>query len=337
MILDRRTGRVAESVFSHLREFLREGDLLVVNNSRVFPARLIGRKETGGRVDLLLLRPCHAGGGGVAGGLQECAGNGQDWECLARASGRLKAGQGLWFAGDLRGEVLGRSNPGVVRVRFSKGGEDLFRFLEAFGRTPLPPYIRRGEAQGACVETGGDRERYQTVFARVSGSAAAPTAGLHFSDLLCRRLREGGIRFAEITLHVGEATFLPIRSADIREHALRPEPVFLSQEAVREIEDAKAAGRRVVAVGTTVVRCLESVATGRGWLVPGAGWADLYLVPGFRFQVVDALITNFHLPCSSLLVLVCAFAGRESVLGAYREAVRRGYRFFSYGDCMLIQ
>ena len=336
MVLNRRTGQISDSVFSNLRYFLRDGDLLVVNNSKVFPARLIGHKQTGGRVELLLLRPCCREGRDSG---CETSGSigGHDWECLLHTSGRVRPGQVIVFAGRLRVEVIEATAPGIWRIRVSKDVDDLFPFLDEFGQTPLPPYIKRSNTGVRSPDAQADHERYQTIFARLVGSAAAPTAGLHFSHSLCSRLREEGVRFVEVTLHVGEATFLPIRAHDVRKHFLRPESFILSHEAVQEIDEAKRSGRRVVAVGTTVVRCLESVAAEQGRLVPGAGLAGLYLVPGCRFQVVDALITNFHIPRSSLLVLVCAFAGREAVLKAYRVAVRKGYRFFSYGDCMLIQ
>jgi len=337
MVLERVSGRRVDSKFHTIRDFLRDGDLIVVNNSKVFPARIVGRKASGGRVELLLLRPCLPEGGD----LDVCQGEdyppGPDWECLIRTSARIRPGQKFFFPEDVQGEVVERPDPRVWKVRFNKGGPDFFPFLERFGLTPLPPYIKRGEAAEPDSDLLRDRQRYQTVFAKRLGSAAAPTAGFHFSEALCRCLREAGIGFAEVTLHVGESTFLPIRACDIRDHQVRAERVFVSQAAAAEIQAAKQDGRRVVAVGTTVVRCLESVVAGKGKLVAGAGWADLYITPGFRFQVVDALLTNFHLPRSSLLVLVCAFAGRESVMEAYREAVQRGYRFFSYGDCMLIQ
>jgi len=337
LTLDRETGRAADSVFCRIRDHLRDGDLLVVNDSKVFPARLAGRKATGGRADVLLLKPC-------VGDWEWCSTPGEqehpgacDWECLIRSSGRVKPGQRLYFSEDLEAEVLDRRESGVWTARFNRTGAAFLQVLERVGITPLPPYIRRDEPGRRMAPRQCDRERYQTVFARRIGSAAAPTAGFHFSEPLCRRLQETGIRFAAVTLHVGEATFLPIRAGDIREHTLRPERIFVSRDAADAIRSAKTAGRRVVAVGTTVVRCLESLAAGSGGVASGAGWADLFICPGFRFRVVDALITNFHLPRSSLLVLVSAFAGREKVLRAYHEAIATGYRFFSYGDCMLIQ
>jgi S-adenosylmethionine:tRNA ribosyltransferase-isomerase len=228
-------------------------------------------------------------------------------------------------------------------VRFNLGGKALLEHLEDHGAIPLPPYIRRGRA-GSGPEgfseaegTPEDRDRYQTVFARRIGSVAAPTAGLHFSEPLCKSLEASGVEIGKITLHVGQATFLPIRTQDIREHSLRPERFCIDEEDAERIRKAKQEGRRLVAVGTTVVRCLESVFEQQGRVEAGEGWAGLYVLPGHRFRAVDALITNFHLPGTSLLVLVCAFAKTEHVLGAYAEAIRREYRFFSYGDCMLIQ
>jgi S-adenosylmethionine:tRNA ribosyltransferase-isomerase len=246
----------------------------------------------------------------------------------------------LGFPQGVEGEVRRSDGEGggwVLRFRGLQG--DLPTYLEANGRTPLPPYIRRPPPDGGSSLESVDRDRYQTVFARWSGSVAAPTAGLHFTLGLRRELEEAGVEFAEVTLHVGPGTFLPIRCQDIRDHRIRPEWYRVSEEAARRIRRAKREGKRVVAVGTTAVRCLESLAWGatRGDLEAAEGWTDLYILPGHRFRIVDAMVTNLHLPGSSLLVLVSAFAGRGLILDAYREAVRQGYRFYSYGDCMLIE
>ena len=336
LVLCHRSGALKESFFCHLREYLQEGDLIVINNSKVFPARLVGRKHTGGKVDLLLLRPCPAGSPVVStlfGGSEP----GNEWTCLIRSSRRPKPGQALLFPKDMRGEVVGPDDGGTWRIRFNKQGQEFFSYLEHHGLTPLPPYIKRDVSAWPPEDAPADRQRYQTVFARKVGSVAAPTAGLHFSEALNARLRETGIRFAEITLHVGQATFLPIRSSDIRCHALGPEHFSVSAKTAEEIQKAKQEGRRVVAVGTTVVRCLESLVSERGRIEPWDGWASLFILPGYRFHVVDAMITNFHLPRSSLLVLVSAFAGGGRIRTAYQRALQKGYRFFSYGDCMFIQ
>ncbi len=335
MVLCRETGAVQHTLFRKIRDHLQEGDLLVVNDSKVFPARLVGRKPSGGKVDLLLLQPCEAENRALC-WFDGRNGEGDEWECLVRSARRPRTGQVWAFPGGLEAEVLGPGEGGSWRVRFNIGAAALLAFLERHGRVPLPPYIRRGRGEGS-EEAPEDRERYQTLFAREVGSVAAPTAGLHFSEDLVRSLKRSGISFAEITLHVGQATFLPIRAEDIRDHRLRPERFRVSEENAERIRMAKAEGRRVVAVGTTVVRCLESLVAERGCVEAGEGWAGLYILPGHRFEAVDAMITNFHLPRTSLLVLVCAFAGRERVLDAYGEAIRRRYRFFSYGDCMLIQ
>jgi S-adenosylmethionine:tRNA ribosyltransferase-isomerase len=233
--------------------------------------------------------------------------------------------------------VTGQSEEGIWKVRFNLEQQALLAHLETHGLIPLPPYIKRSRASRADEDDSEDRARYQTVFADEVGSVAAPTAGLHFTESLCRSLEERGVSFGKVTLHVGQATFLPIRVRDIRRHRMWPERYRVSEETADKIRKAKEEGRRVVAVGTTVVRCLESLMSEKGRIEAGEGWARLYVVPGHRFEAADALITNFHLPETSLLVLVCAFAQRELVFRAYEEAIRRGYRFFSYGDCMLLQ
>ncbi len=336
MLLSRQSGEVRHHSFRNIGECLREGDLLVVNNSKVFPARILGKKETGGRVELLLLQP----GNRIdtpPEGIDRGNRSRIEWDCLIRASRRPRKGQVVQFPLGVEGEVAGETEDGIWRVRFRTGGMDFFSFLDREGMTPLPPYIKRNGTPGSPRDPGNDRRRYQTVFARSVGSVAAPTAGFHFSESLCRRLRERGIRFAEVTLHVGQATFLPVRTTDIRDHTVWPERFHVQEAAAEEIRKTRREGRRVVAVGTTVVRCLESLFAEKGRIETASGWASLTLVPGFRFRVVDVLLTNFHLPGSSLLMLVSAFAGAEQVRSAYKEAIRKEYRFFSYGDCMLIQ
>ncbi|MDI3316051.1 MAG: tRNA preQ1(34) S-adenosylmethionine ribosyltransferase-isomerase QueA [Bacillota bacterium] len=317
MVLDRRRGRWEHARFRDLAEILQPGDCLVLNDTRVRPARLIGRRDSGGRVELLLLRPL-----------------GEDrWEVLGRPARKLRAGSLLLFgaaeAGQgerLEAEVLENRGEGVLRVRFRYRGE-WERLLERLGQVPLPPYIRRP------LE---DPERYQTVYAREPGSAAAPTAGLHFTPELLERLRERGVEQVKITLHVGIDTFRPVLEEEVERHRMHAEFFTVSEEAAEAINRARAAGGRRVAVGTTVVRTLESVADPQGRVRPARGWTDLFIYPGYRYRAVDALLTNFHLPRSTLLMLVSAFAGRDLILAAYREAVGRRYRFFSFGDAMLI-
>lgn len=311
LLLPRGGGPLAHRRFSELPEILAPGDLLVLNDTKVIPARLVGRKESGGRCELLLLEP---------------TGPERDrWRSLGRDARRLRRGSRLAF-GTLSARVEEAEGEGFLVVRFDRGGDDLLAALEREGRVPLPPYIRREPA-------AADRERYQTVVARVPGSAAAPTAGLHFTAELLARLADRGVERTAVTLHVGPDTFLPVRGRDLRRHRMHGERYHVPEEAVRAFAACRAGGGRVVAVGTTAVRALESAFDGTG-LLPGWSLTDLFVRPGYHFRAVDGLVTNFHLPRSTLLVLVCAFAGRERVLDAYREAVLAGYRFYSYGDAM---
>jgi S-adenosylmethionine:tRNA ribosyltransferase-isomerase len=330
LVISRELGTCEHSRFYRIREYLREGDLLVVNNSKVVPARLIGRKSTGGRVDVLVLSPASPQDEGNSSGdglFQE-----REWFCLMRCSGTPRPGTELHFGDDIQATILQKEGDGIWKIRFRTQGDLLNGFCRV-GYPPLPPYIRRPDPQRSSLL---DRERYQTVFAKIPGSVAAPTAGLHFSREFCQRLEKGGILFAEITLHVGLATFRPIRTSDVRQHSLSPERYSISEETSAKIKEAKQEGRRIIAVGTTVVRCLESAAHDYGEITPHEGVATSYILPGYSFQIINAIITNFHLPRTSLLVLVSAFAGRATVLHAYQEAMREGYRFFSYGDAMLI-
>jgi S-adenosylmethionine:tRNA ribosyltransferase-isomerase len=296
-----------------LPALLRPGDLLVVNDTRVIPARLFARRVGGGgRVELLLVERLD----------ERC------WECLVRPGRKARPGTRLELAPELDAEIAGESGDGRRLVRFSAPVEPR---LEELGHVPLPPYIDRPDEPE-------DRERYQTVWAREPGAIAAPTAGLHFSEELLAALAARGVERRAVTLHVGIGTFKPVTAELVHEHRMDAERWLVPEEAARAIAAARAGGRRVVAVGTTVVRTLESAAReGGGEVRPGAGSTDLFIVPGFRFRVVDALLTNFHLPRSTLLMLVSAFAGRERVLAAYREAIAEGYRFFSYGDAMLVE
>ncbi len=327
LVLDRRSGAVAHHRTAQLAELLRPGDVLVLNDTRVVQARLLGRKRlTGGRTELLLVQP--AGETAVETALGEAA-EGQCWLCLGQSSKGLKAGASLDFPGGLTATVEAAAGEGRWRVVFSGPGT-LAERLASAGRLPLPPYIQR-------APTAEDEARYQTVYARVPGSVAAPTAGLHFTPQLLERLAARGISTVSVTLDIGPGTFLPVRSEDETLHRMHPERFHLSAEAAAHLHAARQAGRRVVAVGTTVVRTLESAVEESGRLRAGAGQTTLFLRPGARFRVVDALLTNFHLPRSTLLMLVCAFAGRDKVLAAYAAAVEAGYRFFSYGDAMLVE
>lgn len=308
MVLHRDSGTLEHRRFYELPGYLREGDVLVVNESKVFPARLLGRRSSGGKVELLLLRRLE----------------GDLWEALARPGRRVRPGERLYFGEGVTGEVVERTEDGKRVVRFSG---DL-RALRRLGQVPLPPYIRRPPVPE-------DEERYQTVYAKVEGSVAAPTAGLHFTEELLGKLREEGVRIVPVVLHVGPGTFRPVEG-EVSEHRMEPEYYEVTGEAADAINEARGRGGRVVAVGTTSVRVLETVADEEGRVHPGRGLTELFIYPPYRFKAVDVLITNFHLPRSTLLMLVAAFAGRERVLEAYGEAVRLGYRFYSYGDAMLI-
>ncbi|TDI12624.1 MAG: tRNA preQ1(34) S-adenosylmethionine ribosyltransferase-isomerase QueA [Acidobacteria bacterium] len=309
-------------VVSELPTLLRRGDVLVVNDTRVRHARLLGRKESGGEVEVLLLQP-----------LDEAT---DRWSALVRASRQPRPGARLDLEGGITATVVGfegeRQQPPLILEMTPPEGEGLEEALERCGRVPLPPYIHRERHD---PRDALDRRRYQTVFARQLGSSAAPTAGLHLSSALLQRLEEAGIEVATVTLHVGPGTFQPMRSDCIEDHRMHAEWCRLSQRTAETLVQARRRGGRIVAVGTTVVRTLEA-----RWEVggpcPGEGPVDLFLRPGHRFQAVDGLLTNFHLPRSTLLVLVAALAGRERILDAYHEAAERGYRFYSYGDAMLI-
>ena len=322
MVVKRSRRSITDCRFSDLPELLRPGDLIVVNNTRVMPAKLIGRKESGGRVELLVLE--HE---------EMPAPEPPSRWCLLRASKRPKKGSRLLFENQLTGTVEALGSDGLVKVLF-EGPQTLDAVMEAKGLMPLPPYIKR---ENTDPRTTLDRERYQTVYSARNGAVAAPTAGLHFTEALMERLRRAGILMAPLTLHVGHGTFRPVRAKDIRNHALGEEAYILDGETAGAVNTAKKEGRRVIAVGTTVVRVLETVAGAHGEAAPGRGKTGLLITPGFPFRVVDGLITNFHLPRSSLLFLVCALAGRDLLFEAYGRAVDKGYRFFSYGDAMLIE
>lgn len=335
--LRRTTGAWVDGSFRDFPDLLRTGDLLVLNNTSVFPARLYGRRGGAraqpvsqrnraardflqGQIEVLLTRQISA----VP----------NDWECLVRPGRKIGVGEHLFFgdAQELRAEILAHGEFGERRIRFSGAdSENFFAVVDRIGHIPLPPYISR-------PDSAGDRERYQTVYAEQRGSVAAPTAGLHFTPEILERIRERGAGIAFVTLHVGLGTFQPVRVAQVEDHKIHSEAYSISAEAAETINQALNESRRVIGVGTTTVRTLEhAIRAGCGRIVPGPTIADSFIYPGFEFKVVKAMLTNFHLPQSSLLMLVSAFAGRENILRAYEHAVTDRYRFYSYGDCMFIE
>jgi S-adenosylmethionine:tRNA ribosyltransferase-isomerase len=334
--LDRGSGAVRDCNFRNFPELLVSDDLVVFNDTRVFPARLFGRRSGAhaqpvsarnpaareflkGKVEVLLTR--------------QVSQEPNEWQCLVRPGRKIAVGEQLYFGKheELRAEVVGRGDFGERRIRF-ESSEDFFSLIEQLGHVPLPPYINRADRPA-------DRERYQTVYAHSPGSVAAPTAGLHFTPEVLSRIRDRGIETAEVTLHVGLGTFQPVHVDRVEEHHLHCEQYVISDPAAKKINGALKAGRRIVAIGTTTVRTLEHSArqSGGGRVQAAAGEADIFIYPGFQFRVVGALLTNFHLPQSTLLMLVCAFAGKEKVLPAYEHAVAQRYRFYSYGDCMFVE
>ena len=317
LVLRRQTGEIVHSVFSELGEFLDPGDLLVLNDTKVFPARLLGAKASGGRAEVLLLEPFAEGGRTL-------------WIALVDAGKKPPVGSWLCFGEALRAEVIGDLGAGRFGLEFHHDGEFSAQ-LETLGEPPLPPYVRRRRPAGAL-----DRERYQTVYAASSGAIAAPTAGFHFTPELFTKLSAKGIERALLTLHVGPGTFQPVRESAIENHRMEGERYFLSAQSAAKISAAKRAHHRVVAVGSTSTRTLEWIALQKGAIVADEGIARLYIRPGDPFRVLDALLTNFHLPGSTPLILVAAFAGLDLVRRAYREAIVKKYRFYSYGDAMLI-
>jgi S-adenosylmethionine:tRNA ribosyltransferase-isomerase len=310
LTLDKRTGAVTHRIFTDLTSLLNAGDCLVLNDSRVLPARLFGKLETGGAVEVVLLRDL----GGV-------------WECLTRPGRKMKIGTRVTFGGgELTGEVTAIAEGGNRRIKFEFEGIFL-EVLERLGKMPLPPYIH---------EELEDSERYQTVYSRIIGSAAAPTAGLHFTPELLAELERRGVEIAYLTLHVGLGTFRPVKSDELENHEMHSEFCVITAETAAKVNAAHERGGRVVAVGTTSCRTLESAAGEDGKLREFSGFTDIFIYPGYEFRCVDALVTNFHLPESTLIMLVSALAGRENVLAAYGEAVRERYRFFSFGDAMFV-
>ena len=328
------TGAFTDRRFREFPDLLRPDDLVVFNNTRVFPARLYGRRAgvksqplspqnpvsrdfLRGRVEVLLTRQLRH--------------DPNEWECLVRPGRKIAVGEHLFFGenDELQAEVINRGDFGERHIRFAPV-DDFFALQEQIGHVPLPPYIVRDDSSA-------DRDRYQTIYARERGSVAAPTAGLHFTPEVLSRLHDRGLETAEITLHVGLGTFQPVRVEKVEEHNLHSEPYSIAEEAARKIQCARNESRRIVAVGTTTVRALEYAAHQSGEIRSGRGEAHLFIYPGYKFRVVNALLTNFHLPQSTLLMLVCALGGKENVLSAYRHAVNDRYRFYSYGDCMFVE
>jgi S-adenosylmethionine:tRNA ribosyltransferase-isomerase len=328
LVVNRADQTLHDSKFELLPEYVQPGDVIVVNNTRVFPARLIGNRDpSGGHVEVLLVRELKPSESLVEAGARPS----QIWEALVRPTQRLKPGSRIRFGNShLRAEVIGDSAKGFRILRF-EGDQPLKTLMRELGQTPLPPYIKR--PLGTSVT---DDERYQTVFASENGAIAAPTAGLHFTAQVTEALLARQARIVEITLHVGYGTFQPVRVDNIEQHRVDAEFYEIREEAASMINETRAHGGRVIAVGTTTVRALESAATNEGLVVPGRCETGLTIIPGYEFRITDALLTNFHLPRSSLLLLVSAFAGRNLTLEAYRHAVAARFRFYSYGDCMLV-
>jgi len=309
LVYDRAKDKTTHTIFKNIGDFLKSGDVLVINNTKVIPARLLGFKSTGAKAEVLLLKRLNL----------------TDWEVLLKPAKRLKLGAVIVFSEKLKCRVLSEGE-GVWVVRFEFSGV-FEQILDELGQMPLPPYIRQKLI---------DKSRYNTVYAKIEGSSAAPTAGLHFTPELIQSLKDKGIIFAEVLLNVGLGTFLPVKTANIEDHRMHSEYYEISQAAADTINLAKAQKRRIIAVGTTSVRVLESSANNDGRIRSGSGDTDIFIYPGYNFKVIDGLITNFHLPESTLIMLVSAFMGREKVLDLYRQAIDLKYRFFSFGDAMFI-
>ena len=318
LLLDRGSGELTHTAVRALAEHLRPGDLLVVNDTQVIPARLFGRTAAAGAVEVLLIRPLSD--------TDEAS-----WLCLGKPAKRLRAGTLLSFPENVHATIAAVHGNGQYSIAFEDAAK-VQRLIARHGEIPLPPYIRRPDGPLPL-----DRTRYQTIFANVPGAIAAPTAGLHFTDELLAALQQRGVEIVPLTLHVGPGTFLPVRSERLDEHVMAPEWCEIPAATAARIRAVKAAGGRIVAVGTTTTRALESAASDTEIVASGPRWADRFIVPGYQFRVIDALFTNFHLPGSTLLLLVSAFADRERILATYAEAIQCGYRFYSYGDAMLIQ
>lgn len=311
LVLNKSNGNIDHSNFYNICDYLNEGDLLVMNNSRVIPARIFGtRTDSGALVEFLLLKQVEN----------------NKWEALVKPGKKAKPGHRFDFSGIMQGEIEDIGLEGIRVIRF-ESEENIYTALDKIGQMPLPPYIK---------EHLEDKERYQTVYSDPVGSAAAPTAGLHFTKELIDKLHAKGVKTAYVTLHVGLGTFRPVKEEEITDHIMHSEHFELPEETIKLIKETKAAGKRVIAVGTTTTRTLESVARDKGELIPCEGWTDIFIYPPYEFKVLDGLITNFHLPESTLVMLVSAFAGYDHTMNAYNEAVKEKYRFFSFGDSMFI-
>ena len=312
LVLDKKTGNISHERFDNIINYLNKGDVLVINNTKVLPARLIGQKvETDAVIEVLLLKDL-----------------GEDtWECLCKPAKRIKIGTVINFNDLLKLECVSIGEDGIRNFKFIYNGI-LMEILDKLGQMPLPPYIH---------EKLSDKDRYQTVYAKEIGSAAAPTAGLHFTKELLEKIKEKGIIIEEITLHVGLGTFRPVQVEDVTKHKMHSEYYFMSKDTASVLNKAKKDGRRIVAVGTTTTRTLETIMSLYGEFKETSGWTDIFIYPGYEFKAIDALITNFHLPKSTLVMLVSAFAGKDNIMNAYKEAVNEKYRFFSFGDAMFIK
>ncbi|MDW7668582.1 MAG: tRNA preQ1(34) S-adenosylmethionine ribosyltransferase-isomerase QueA [Bacillota bacterium] len=310
MVLDRKKESIQHNYFFNLLDYLNEGDCLVINNTKVIPGRLYGQKSTGANIEILLLKEIDK----------------YTWECLTKPAKRLKLGTEVVFSQDLKGEVVKDLEQGIKHIRFQYEGS-FHNIIDIIGEMPLPPYIK---------EKLEEKNRYQTVYAKKTGSAAAPTAGLHFTDELLEKIKNKGIKIAYITLHVGLDTFRPVKVDNISEHKMHSEYYEIDRDNAELINSAKKRGNRVISVGTTSTRTLETIGKDTGYVESGYGWTDIFLYPGYKFKIVDGLITNFHLPESTLLMLVSAFATKDYIFKAYKEAIKEEYRFFSFGDAMFI-
>ncbi len=314
MVVNRKSGQFDHRIFKDILDYVQEGDALVVNETKVYPARLFGTKEkTDAQVELLLLRQ-----------LEE-----NMWEVLVKPARKVRVGNRIRITGDFGCDVIDNTTSGGRVVRFDYNGNDFFDLLDEVGKSPLPPYIER-EAEEI------DKEKYQTVYARRIGAVAAPTAGLHFTETLLKQLRDKGVKIIPLVLHVGLGTFRPIKVEDLSRHQMDSEFFEVPEQSAESINEVKTNGGRVIAVGTTTVRVLESVANADNMVKAERGWTDKFIYPPYKFKVIDSLVTNFHLSGSTLFLLTCALAGKETMLDAYQEAIERRYRFYSYGDAMLI-
>ncbi len=316
LVLDKTTGEIQDSYFYNILNFLSNNDVLVLNETKVFPCRLQGQKKTGAKVEVFLTKKVEP----------------NIWECLVKGHG-LKIGDKIYFEKKLVGEIMS-DGAKLKKVKFNLAGLDFLKIVEKIGHTPLPPYIKTADSPSTALRVKKD---YQTVFAKTSGSVAAPTAGLHFTPALLKKIEAKGIKILRVTLHVGLGTFAPVEVEDITQHQIHSEWASIDKTTAEKLNQAKKSGKKILAVGTTAARTLEAFSDQKGILQSGEKWVNIYIYPGIKFKFVDSLITNFHLPKSSLLFMVSALAGREQIMNAYQHAVQNNYRFFSFGDAMLIK